>query len=315
MAKPCMFCGSERFSYLTKIYFQDYGLVEIKECLGCGLIGPEQFIGTGPIKNAYSKTAYFLSQDTAHAGYRNYIRYDAHRNISEGKVFGKFLKKIKDKGSVLEIGCASGHFLKGLSLSCEWDTSGLDISGFMAKNASADGINIACGMFEEVKINPNSFDAVCMRHVLEHMGQPVYSLEKAKDILKPGGVLLIEIPNGELDIQLFMSRDSIVMSPHNHLYFFKIETIKKMLNKLGFGIINITKRNYLQSLRTIGALPSKRDLYGMNIVNGERKLCKLKKRSVLEYFLNSAGFIGKLIMNRDYEAAFEIKITAENNKR
>ena len=56
-------------------------------------------------------------------------------------------------------------------------------------------IEYRTGELGEQRFAPHSFDAVVIWHVLEHLPDPQATLEAVGEILKPGGVLVIAVPN------------------------------------------------------------------------------------------------------------------------
>lgn len=98
-------------------------------------------------------------------------------------------------GELLEIGCAAGEFLdtarqRGLRV------RGLEASPRLSEIArSRYGLTVEQGLAEQRLEATASYDAVCMWHVLEHVRFPTGVLAAAAAVLKPDGMLFIEVPN------------------------------------------------------------------------------------------------------------------------
>ncbi|HEX4337738.1 MAG TPA: class I SAM-dependent methyltransferase [Polyangiaceae bacterium] len=133
--------------------------------------------------------------------YENYYEPDAvvpekwEREM--GDVFdecGDWLGERGRVGTALDIGCSFGHLLLSLERR-GWQTTGVEPSPVAA--AYAQGLIrgvVHRGGFEDVALEPASFDAVVSLYVLEHVSDPRAFMAKVFDILKPGGEAIIRIP-------------------------------------------------------------------------------------------------------------------------
>ncbi len=96
---------------------------------------------------------------------------------------------------VLDIGCGNGGFLRALS--SRFPASRLSGTEFDTRNRAAvlaipGTVGFYTGGFEVV---PGHFDLISMIHVLEHIVDPVSFLRRACQALKPGGKILIQVPD------------------------------------------------------------------------------------------------------------------------
>jgi SAM-dependent methyltransferase len=109
------------------------------------------------------------------------------RSFDEEK---KFINKyVSMEGSILDVGCSTGEFLKYIKWSGR--KYGIEISQFAAEKARQNGINIV----NTYDAN-NSLDVVIYRGTIQHLDSPFRSLEKAVQALKPGGyIFFIATPN------------------------------------------------------------------------------------------------------------------------
>jgi 2-polyprenyl-3-methyl-5-hydroxy-6-metoxy-1,4-benzoquinol methylase len=105
------------------------------------------------------------------------------------------------KGSeVLDVGCAVGTFLQRLRERYGASVSGVDFKD-LSGAPTMQGVEFHCGLFYDAPLQENRFDLVTMWHFLEHDYDPARSLRTARRVLKPGGVLAIEVPR--LDSRTF----------------------------------------------------------------------------------------------------------------
>lgn len=100
-------------------------------------------------------------------------------------------------GKLLDVGCGGGVFLERMR-DFGWDVMGLELAADVAQRVERrTGIPIQVGTLPHAKLGPASFDAVTMWHVLEHVPDPRGLLKEAAKLLRPRGLLVIEVPNIE----------------------------------------------------------------------------------------------------------------------
>lgn len=100
-------------------------------------------------------------------------------------------------GQLLDIGCGDGRFLHRMK-DRGWSVTGLDFDQKAARAAKEKyDIEVKVCRLEETGYPDNSFDAVTMHHVIEHVFNPVATLREVCRILKPGGMVVVVTPNAE----------------------------------------------------------------------------------------------------------------------
>jgi ubiquinone/menaquinone biosynthesis C-methylase UbiE len=97
-----------------------------------------------------------------------------------------------EKGKFLDIGCGEGHVLQE-AYSNGFEPYGVDIANNLSAEFSA--FNFFNGNIIDAKFPDNFFSVVYMDSVLEHVMNPMETLHELNRILKPGGVLLLIVPN------------------------------------------------------------------------------------------------------------------------
>jgi ubiquinone/menaquinone biosynthesis C-methylase UbiE len=97
---------------------------------------------------------------------------------------------------VLDIGCRDGAFLSILREKTKaWKLYGIEISEMASVLASDKGIKVYnIDAHDMSSLESNYFDVICMAHFLEHTHNPRKILDDVIRILKPRGVVFIEVP-------------------------------------------------------------------------------------------------------------------------
>jgi SAM-dependent methyltransferase len=116
--------------------------------------------------------------------------------IDEARVRVGWLQLHVPDGSILELGCATGEFLR-VAGDAGYEAYGVETSAWAAQEARKLGCEVASGYLEDWRRQYSGFlmDSVVMWHVLEHVPAPLPLLHEIASVLKPEGCLIIELPN------------------------------------------------------------------------------------------------------------------------
>jgi len=163
------------------------------------------------------------------------------------KKVGLFPNFIED-GKVLEIGCGTGGRLQKLK-ELGWSVFGIEMSGKMTEYIrTARKIDVINDNTENVEFPNNTFDAIVMSMVLEHLYDPFEQLKRITKWLKPGGELLFSIPYFEsMEFRVFTDCAHSLHLPA-HQTFFNKKIICEYLNSLGYTKIEIYYQGYDRDL-------------------------------------------------------------------
>ncbi len=133
---------------------------------------------------------------------------------------------------LLDVGCHIGVMLE-IAMERGWDATGVEPSAWAAARARERGLNVVNATLANAHIPDNSFDAVTMWDVVEHLTNPIADLRQVHRVLKPGGVVGIHT----IDIESLLARVMGSRWPwlmEMHLYYFSPRTLGRMLEQLGF---------------------------------------------------------------------------------
>ena len=137
---------------------------------------------------------------------------------------------------VLEIGCSVGALLWSMKnhVGATGQFIGVEAHEGHAQFAREQkGLDVRCGLLHEVthKLPVGGFDLVVMNHVLEHTTSPTEVFVAIKKLLKPNGLLVVEVPNVEAP----GSRLSHFFHIAHH-YAFSPRTLQRLAQKTGFKV-------------------------------------------------------------------------------
>jgi len=157
----------------------------------------------------------------------------------------KFISKYVRKGRVLDIGTAGGSFL-AVAKRQGWQVEGIEPNRWLCKWALEHySIPVRPGVLEDYRFPSNSFDMVTLWDVLEHTGDPGSVLTECQRILKPGGLLVLNVPDIDSLMHKAMGRRWFFYLSV-HLYYFSKRTVRLILRKN--GLTPILLKPHIQSL-------------------------------------------------------------------
>ena len=152
---------------------------------------------------------------------------------------GRDILPFRGEGRILDVGCGTGKDLR-LLRERGWDAYGVEFSPVAVDYAKRKyGLNVTLGDLSSARYESKFFDVVFFNHSLEHMYDPLETLREAHRILKPDGLLLIQIPNaGSFEARLF-GQWWIQWDVPRHLFHFTKRTMGQLLDKSGFQLVKI----------------------------------------------------------------------------
>jgi 2-polyprenyl-3-methyl-5-hydroxy-6-metoxy-1,4-benzoquinol methylase len=233
----CNLCGGEDCKILYNIqrFKQKFTMVR---CRDCGLI----YMNPRPLPEElfqyYSAEYYSGDANYSYADERknekaNTIIYNKRLSIVES-----FLNGGGNGWKILDIGCSFGGLLVA-ARDREWETYGVEVSKHSADHAiNENGLDIQVSTLESADLPKNFYDAVNMVEVIEHLTDPLGSMMKIRESLKPGGILLVQTANAD-SLKARLSRSRWEYFLPGHLYCFSRKTLSALLNKAGFKIERI----------------------------------------------------------------------------
>lgn len=137
-------------------------------------------------------------------------------------------KAVPQGGRLLDLGCATGTFLAAVRATGRWQVEGVELIEDVAQIArERHGLKVTTGTLEDAAFPDNSFDAVTLWDVLEHLHDPAATLVEIRRVLKPGGVTVIRVPNlASWDAALFGTYWAGLDAPR-HLYVYTPQTLAR----------------------------------------------------------------------------------------
>ena len=142
-------------------------------------------------------------------------------------------------GRLIDVGCGSGEFISFMLNHPGWDAVGVELSPDAVALAVARGLNVKRGKIADVGSKfGGGFDVLTMFNVLEHVLDPWEVLRTAYSLLRPGGVIVVQVPNDfsrlQQAIQEHIGTDRWWVAIPDHINYFNFDSLETMLSSHGF---------------------------------------------------------------------------------
>ena len=234
--RPCFLCGQAGVPY-ARVENHEY-----LKCPGCGLVyvdaiePPDKLYASydgGWLKSLRRK---LLMPIRSFEGARHFEQSMERARGIFRTLASNFAPAAR---RFLDIGCNKG-FLLAAAAEKGWDVSGVELvpeltlpfknhyPQFAAQVHSCD--------FGEAyaRLKPGSFDAIAAIDVIEHFEDPRRELARIFDLLKPGGVLLIQTPDTQDPVAMEKREQWGALKPREHLHLFSRHNLDRFAKELGF---------------------------------------------------------------------------------
>ena len=224
--EKCRLCGNGTLSpFLPDLRSEGHETYSLRRCRRCS------FVTLAPIPDDVALRRYYdLHYWNQEAGPES-RQMDLLFSLRMGHIVRE-LKSILPPGSrLLDWGTGDGSLVR---LFVE---NGLDAYGIDSYSRSPDGKRVFRSALEDAPFEADYFDCITCFHVLEHLADPVGSVKAAFNLLKPGGIMVCEVPNiSSGQFRLFGRRWQPLEIPF-HLNHFNPESLSRLFAERVHGIV------------------------------------------------------------------------------
>ena len=172
------------------------------------------------------------------------LRYDYHTDDPH-EVAGILQALMPECVRVLDVGCGTGSVAVIANYNKRNSVLGIEPDAARANVAASRGIDTTCGYLDPDFITKKGpFDVVVLSDVLEHLASPDEMLNLAGSALKPGGILLVSVPNvahWSIRLNLLLGRFDYTdfgLCDSTHLRWFTRRTIQALVATHGFEVLD-----------------------------------------------------------------------------
>jgi len=145
-------------------------------------------------------------------------------------------------GRMLDYGCGSGCYAARMQ-ERGWTVTGMDFSPHAAEQArKRHGLEVLVGTLPHPAVRPESFDMVTLGAVLEHVHWPHQLISAAVEAVRPGGVLVVSVPNFDSWGYRKFRRDWWPLEIPLHLLHFTPATLCRLMGAHGLEVVELRRQ-------------------------------------------------------------------------
>jgi 2-polyprenyl-3-methyl-5-hydroxy-6-metoxy-1,4-benzoquinol methylase len=257
MRRVCPVCEQDNYDYRFRPSRSSGPIVQCKEC-GFVYVNPietsKSLIQEGPVLGGRPTRLLESSNPDDIEGsweqpiIEEYIGELSAKQLNAQEALTHINDLARTRGALLDIGCFCGVFLS-VAARQEWDCYGLEPLVMPAIYARGHfGLRVTTDTLRDSTYPLEFFDIVTAFQVFEHLVDPAGEVARIRRILKPGGLVVIEVPNIDTAmVRLLGPRHRHFVE--DHVSFFSASTLSRLLKRMGFHVRRIYNPIRVQSLQ------------------------------------------------------------------
>ena len=144
--------------------------------------------------------------------------------------------------TLLEVGCATGEFIKTCRRRFGWEVAGIEPNRRLSDALNREGYPVVPSTLENAEFPAGKYDVASLFNVFEHLWDPVYSLKRINRLLKPGGLIVVEIPNFDSPSRKRFGKHWFLYHLPRHLSHFTKNSLTGLMNECGFEKVAMLKQ-------------------------------------------------------------------------
>lgn len=153
--------------------------------------------------------------------------------------FEVFYLPFQNNGKLLEIGCGNGQMLRKMNV-IGWDVEGIDFDPAAVRMAKDNGVKVSLGDLLDQNFPSDTFDAIVMSHVVEHVYDPKILITECLRIMKKGATLLMITPNSTSLGHIIYKNNWRGLEPPRHIHLFNLKSARKLFDGIIFSKLELT---------------------------------------------------------------------------
>lgn len=236
----CSICEreTEQEPFLTGGTDWEYGVpgtFNQVRCTECGLVRMHPMPSLEEVVTFYPDSYHGYQEGGATSALTKFL---IQKNLKAREAFYKSL--IGNDGHILDVGSGEGSHFDTWTENTNWKISGFEFHEGAAALGRSRGRDIEHATIETYDPKGKTFDLIIMNHLLEHVIDPLDTVRRGFELLKPGGVIVGETPNiASLDFALFGKYWGGCHWPR-HLHQFTPKTHRTMFEKAEFASVTFS---------------------------------------------------------------------------
>lgn len=237
----CPACGSAAF-----VDIDAGGGARLRRCITCATVSAAEYADPQEVfVDGYLSGDTNFGIDVTHPRFQAYLAgVNARRCAMLESIAGR-------RGALLDVGCGRGDFL-AVARERGWRVQGVEPVADAARHArDARGLDVRTAVLQDAGLPEHAFDVVSAQHVLEHMPVAPDFLRMLTRWIRPGGHLLIEVPNFASTLRVRSGARWVHLRPLEHLVHFTPKTLEMTLERAGLRPIRLRSPSWIGPPQTL----------------------------------------------------------------
>jgi len=285
----CVACSTNdlnlKYESVIDEFFGASGKYDFWECAACHTLQLDASNGAFPEERYPPAYSYRKIRDKNKSDYRSKIKDTLLLSLSQGdkkrgtleRVVNYLISKIRKliagartlgvgkptaiRKKLLDVGCGDGAYLEEMRL-LGWEVQGVETSRTAVEICLEKNLPVNFGRIEDLGLKPESYDVITVRHVIEHIENPLEFLCNISGLISKHGRILITTPNATSANSVKYKQDWLGLDVSRHENIFSLYGIKKLIEQtdLEIEVIKASHRisrfvNYAGIMRINGRNP------------------------------------------------------------
>ena len=217
---------------------EGHPITRIVRCRACGLAYEDPRPSREQIDAFYADERLWTESTDAEGNRRSYVA-ELDQKLPAFADLARRIERFETGGRLLDVGSGPGLLERALD-SQRWDVLGVEMADHAVQVGRSElGASLIHGRFEDVHLPASGFDVVVMKYVLDHLEEPRGALQRARELLRPGGLLVVA---DLINIESFAARvfrEGYRLLHPLHFTYFSSRTIRLHLGEVGFEVATI----------------------------------------------------------------------------
>lgn len=224
----CLVCGAEgEFKFSQRDYScglpGDFGQRWCEKC---------EIFFQSPRPNEKSSSDYYLKSYTPYQKASEGIAEKVGRWLGISQYRQNLVRRLVGDGRILDVGCGNGEFLN--LLEGRWEKFAMDLE----EHARFDSpVRFFEGRIDRNRPDLQSLDVITLWHAFEHLYDPKKALQYIAEMLRPGGYLLIAVPEPACLERRVFGRYWIGWDPPRHVATYSERSINAFFRQAGLHMV------------------------------------------------------------------------------
>jgi SAM-dependent methyltransferase len=213
----------------------------LRRCTGCETVSAGEYADPSEVYvDGYMfGEAGDFGLDVRHPLFQSYLARVAQRRI-------RLIERATGvrRGSLLDVGSGTGEVMMA-ARDRGWRTQGVEPERTAARMALDRGLDVTVSSLEDSGLPERSYDVVSAFHVLEHIPDSRSFLETMSRWARPGGYLVLEVPNWNSSQRRRLGSAWPGLRPLEHLVHFTPTTLQRTLRSVGLEPLLVRSPAYI----------------------------------------------------------------------